>query len=138
MVYCARPEDYIFGLKYLPMAKITAILAMWGLFTALGKAKRTYKDVPKEEETASRPDWRKAFLCRRPPLPSLEGWRHQPHHRFLQGVCGLGSHVPAHHYLRASTEEIIYIQAFSVAVICTISIIKGHDMPRLQGVIGGI
>src|ERR1700690_4387042 len=47
-VYCARPEDWFPGLKYIPCAKVTAILAMWGLFTALGKTKRTFKDVPKE------------------------------------------------------------------------------------------
>ena len=33
IVYCARPEDWIPGLKYLPLAKITAIFAIWGLFT---------------------------------------------------------------------------------------------------------
>jgi len=48
VVYCARPEDWVPGLKYIPCAKVTAILAMWGLFTALGKTKRTLKDVPKE------------------------------------------------------------------------------------------
>ena len=48
VVYCARPEDWIPGLSYLPCAKITAILAMWGLFNAWGKTKRTVKDVPRE------------------------------------------------------------------------------------------
>ncbi len=50
VVYCARPEDWIPGLKFLPLAKITAILAMWGLFTALGRTKRTYKDLPQESK----------------------------------------------------------------------------------------
>ena len=48
VVYCARPEDWVPGLGYLPCAKITAILAMWGFFNAVGKTKRTFKDVPKE------------------------------------------------------------------------------------------
>src|SRR6266853_7046207 len=48
VVYCARPEDWISGLKSLHLAKITAILAMWGLFSSLGGTKRTFKDVPKE------------------------------------------------------------------------------------------
>ena len=47
-VYCARPEDWFPGLKYIPCAKVTAILAMWGFFTSLGRTKRTFKDVPKE------------------------------------------------------------------------------------------
>jgi O-antigen ligase len=34
--------------------------------------------------------------------------------------------------------RIIYIQAVSVVLICAVSIIKGHDQPRLEGVLGGI
>src|SRR6266849_3627136 len=48
VVYCARPEDWVPGLRYAPLAKITAILAMWGLFNSQGRMKRTFKDVPKE------------------------------------------------------------------------------------------
>ena len=48
VVYCARPEDWIPGLKLFPLAKITAILAIWGLLNSLGRTKRTFKDVPKE------------------------------------------------------------------------------------------
>src|SRR5580700_6092610 len=48
VIYCARPEDWIPGLKYLPLAKITAILAIWGLFTSMGRTKRTLKDLPTE------------------------------------------------------------------------------------------
>ena len=48
VVYCARPEDWIPGLVLLPLAKITAILAMWGLFKSVGRTKRTLKDLPTE------------------------------------------------------------------------------------------
>ena len=41
VVYCARPEDWIPGLKYIPLAKITALLAMWALFNNLGRTKRS-------------------------------------------------------------------------------------------------
>ena len=41
VVYCARPEDWIPGLKFLPLAKITAILALWGL-----AAKRRHPRAP--------------------------------------------------------------------------------------------
>ncbi len=47
-VYCARPEDWIPGLKYIPLAKITAILALGGLLASLGKTQRTFRDVPRE------------------------------------------------------------------------------------------
>ncbi|MFZ0231193.1 MAG: hypothetical protein WAL41_30565, partial [Mycobacterium sp.] len=48
VVYCARPEDWVPGLKFIPLAKITAILAMLALFNSLGRTKRTLKDLPKE------------------------------------------------------------------------------------------
>jgi len=41
IVYCARPEDWIPGLKYLPLAKMTAIPAMWGLFSSWGRTRRS-------------------------------------------------------------------------------------------------
>lgn len=134
-VYCARPEDWFPGLKYIPCAKVTAILAMWGLFTALGKTKRTFKDVPKEGK----------LLLLLIGLMFVSG--------FLSPIWkgGAVNHtidfskvwiawmltfllITSFERLRA----IIEIQAASVAVICLISIVKGHNQPRLEGVIGGI
>ena len=46
VVYCARPGDWLPGLALLPLAKITAIFAMWGLFKSIGRTKRTLKDLP--------------------------------------------------------------------------------------------
>lgn len=135
IVYCARPEDWIPLLKYLPLAKITAILAMWSFFQVLGRTKRTFKDVPKEGK----------LLLALIALYFVGG--------FLSPVWpgGAVSHTIDYSkvwvawmltFLLITTFErlrkIIYIQAASVAVICTISIIKGHDQPRLEGVIGGI
>ncbi len=135
VVYCARPEDWIPGLGYLPCAKITGILTMWALFNVLGRTKRTFKDVPKEGKL----------------LLFLIGWL------FVSGFLspiwrgGAISHTIdfAKVYvawiltflLITSFERlrrIIFIQAASVALICVISIIKGHDTPRLEGVLGGI
>ena len=135
IVYCARPEDYIPGLNLIPCAKITAILAMWGLFRAWGKTKRTFKDVPKEGKL----------------LLTLIG---------LFFVAGLLSPIwkggAINHTIDFSKvwiawmltfllitdfkrlRHIIQIQAVSVAVICAVSIIKGHSRPRLEGVIGGV
>jgi len=135
IVYCARPEDWLPLLKYLPLAKITAILAMWSFFHALGKTKRTLKDVPKEGKV----------LLALVVLYFVGG--------FVSPVWpgGAISHTIDFSkvwvawmltFLLITTFErlrkIIYIQAASVAIICTISIIKGHDQPRLEGVIGGI
>jgi O-antigen ligase len=135
VVYCARPEDWIPGLSYLPCAKITAILAMWGLFNAWGKTKRTFKDVPKEGK----------LLLALIVLFFVSG--------FLSPIWkgGAISHTIDFSkvwvawmltFLLITTfdrlRRIIHIQAASVAVITTISIIKGHDQPRLEGVLGGI
>lgn len=135
VVYCARPEDWIPVLKYLPLAKITAILAMWGLFNNLGRTKRTSKDFPKEAK----------LLLALTGLLYVSG--------FLSPVWkgGAVSHAIDYSkvfiawgliFLLITTFErlrrIIFIQAASVAVICAVSIIKGHSTPRLEGVIGGI
>ena len=135
VVYCARPEEYIPGLKYFPLAKITAILALWALFTALGKTKRTFKDVPREGKlllaliafmfvgAVLSPVWKGGAL------------RHTIDFAKVY-VAWILTFLLITSFDRL--RRIIYIQTVSVAVICAISIIKGHDQPRLEGVIGGI
>jgi hypothetical protein len=34
-------------MQYLPVAKVPIFFALWGLFRALGKTKRTFRDLPK-------------------------------------------------------------------------------------------
>jgi O-antigen ligase len=135
VVYCARPEDWIPGLKYVPLAKITAILAMWALFNNLGRTKRTYRDFPKEAK----------LLLLLTGILYLSG--------FLSSVWRGGAVSRAIDFSKVFVawglifllittfdrlRRIIFIQAASVAVICAVSIIKGHSTPRLMGVIGGI
>ncbi len=134
-VYCARPGDWIPGMKYIPLAKITAILAMWGLFSSLGRTKRTFQDLPKEGK----------YLLAMIGLLYVSG--------FLSPIWkgGAVSHTIdiskvfvawALTFLLITTfdrlRRIIFIQAASVVAICVISIAKGHDQPRLEGVLGGI
>jgi O-antigen ligase len=45
VVYCARPEDWIPGLHYIPLAKITGILAVVALFSSLGEVRRLPREV---------------------------------------------------------------------------------------------
>jgi O-antigen ligase len=135
VVYCARPEDWFPGLKYLPCAKITAILAMWGLFTALGRTKRTFKDVPKEGKLLLllivimfvgaflSPIWKGGAVNHT--IDFAKVW-----------IAWMITFMLITTFERL--RQIIQIQAASVAVICAISIIKGHNQPRLEGVIGGI
>ena len=135
VVYCARPEDWVPGLRLLPLAKITAILAMWSFFQALGRTRRTFKDVPLEGKLllalivlffvggALSPIWPGGAISHT--IDYSKVW-----------VAWMLTFLLITTFERL--RRIIYIQAASVAVICTISIIKGHDQPRLEGVIGGI
>jgi O-Antigen ligase len=135
VVYCARPEDWVPGLKYFPLAKITAILAMWGLFTAMGKTKRAFKDLPKEARILLAmigllyvgaflsPIWRGGALVKTIDFSKI----------YIAWVLV---------FLLITTfdrlRRIIFIQAFSVVVACAAAVIKGHNVPRLNGVLGGI
>jgi hypothetical protein len=135
VVYCARPEDWIPGLKYLPLAKITAILAMWGLFTSMGRTKRTFKDLPKEARLLLAmigllyvgaflsPVWRGGALTRTIDFSKI----------YVAWVLV---------FLLITTfdrlRRIIFIQVFSVVLVCAAALIKGHSTPRLEGVLGGI
>jgi hypothetical protein len=135
VVYCARPEDWIPGLKFIPLAKITAILAMWGLLTSLGRSKRTFKDVPIEGR----------LLLAMIGLLFVSGflspvWKGGAVNQTIDFAKVFVAWILT--FLLITTfdrlRKIIFIQTASVAAICVISIIKGHNQPRLEGVIGGI
>jgi O-antigen ligase len=135
VVYCARPEDWIPGLNYLPCAKITAIVAMWSLFNILGKTKRTFKDVPKEGKllliliglffvsAVLSPIWKGGAVSHTIDFAKV----------YVVWIL-VFLLITSFDRLR----QIIYIQTVSVVLICVVSLIKGHDQPRLEGVLGGI
>lgn len=135
VVYCARPGDWFPGVALLPLAKITAIFAMWGLFQSVGHTKRTLKDLPKEGRLLIgmvgllllggflSPIWRGGAVAK-----SLE------FSKIIVAWCLVFLLITTFDRLR----RIIFVQACSVVVICTVALIKGHGTPRLEGVIGGI
>src|SRR5262245_19129983 len=47
-LYCARPEDVIAPLRGLPLAKLSAALAVFSIFLSSGKLPRPLKDLPRE------------------------------------------------------------------------------------------
>jgi hypothetical protein len=47
-VYCARPEDWIPGLAYIPLAKFTGLFAFVALLLSAGRTKRRFRDLPQE------------------------------------------------------------------------------------------
>jgi O-antigen ligase len=135
VVYCARPEDWVPGLTYIPLAKITAILAMWGLWNCWGKTKRTFKDVPLEGKlllTFIGLMFVSGFLS-----PIWKGGAVKFTLDFSKVyVAWILTFLLITTFSRL--RRIINIQAACVAIICAVSIAKGHDQPRLEGVIGGI
>lgn len=135
MVYCARPEDWVPGLKYIPLAKITGIFAFLALLTSMGRTQRKFKDLPREFSylvalvgvlilsALLSPIWKGGAL-----MSTLD---------FAKvSIAWVLTFLLVTSFKRL--RFIIYIQAVSVVVISAVSIIMGHNQPRLEGVIGGI
>lgn len=135
LVYCARPEDWIPGLEYIPLAKISGIFALLALLTSLGKTKRGLRDLPREVSYFF------AIIC----LLFLSAaispvWKGGAFFKTLDFTKALVAWVLT--FLVVTTfarlRRIIFIQSISVATIAIVSVLKGRSHPRLQGVIGGI
>jgi O-antigen ligase len=135
LVYCSRPEDWVPGLSHVPLAKITAICALWWLYRIGGLRARVLKTLPIESKY----------------LILLIAWL------FIVGpfspIWPGGAMVHAIDFAKsyviwiltfllatdfAKFRHLIYIQCASVAVIALVSAVKGHGTERLQGVLGGI
>ena len=135
LVYCIRLEDWIPGLVYLPLAKISGLFAIVGLFTSLGKSKRSLRDVPKEGRyllamigllfvsAVFSPVWKGGAFLRTIDFSKV----------FIAWVLT---------YLLVTSVErlrrIIIIQVGSVAVVSMISMLRSGSHPRLEGALGGI
>jgi O-antigen ligase len=135
VVYCARPEDWIPGLKYIPLAKISGIFALLGLLASAGKSKRGLRDLPREAiylaaiigllvvAALLSPVWKGgAFFKTMDFAKVLVAW--------------VLTFIVITNFERL--KQIIFIQSASVVVIAIVSLLKGRDHPRLEGVIGGI
>jgi len=135
VVYCVRPEDWIPGVSYIPLAKITAIGALLGLLTSAGRSKRGFRDLPLEA---------KYFLGIITALfvsaVFSPVWRGGAFFKNLDFAKALIAWVLTFLLITtfARLRRIIFIQAASVAVIAVVSVVKGRNHPRLEGVIGGI
>jgi len=135
VVYCARPEDWIAGLTVLPLAKISGVFALIGLLLSLGRSKRGVRDFPREAlyllllvlvlfvSALFSPVWRGGAFFRTLDFAKiLVAWTVT----FLT-VTSL-----------ARLRRILFIQTASVAIIALVSVVKGHSLARLAGVLGGV
>jgi len=135
LVYCMRLEDWIPGLTYVPLAKISGLFAILGLWMSLGKSKRSWRDIPKEGRyllamigllfvsALLSPVWKGGALVRTIDFSKV----------FIAWVLT---------YLLVTSVErlrrIIFIQVGSVAMISLISMLRSGSHPRLEGALGGI
>lgn len=134
-VYCARPADAILVLNYIPLAKITALLTLLSLVMSAGRTPRRFKELPKEAwyllaiiallylSAVLSPIWKSGALLQTIDYSKV----------FVAWILT---------FLLITTlkriRRIIFLQAASVAVVAAAAVVKGHSVPRLNGVIGGL
>jgi O-antigen ligase len=135
LVYCARPEDWIPGLKYVPLAKISGIFALLGLFFSARRSKRSLRDLPREA----------FYLTAMIALLLVAGllspvWKGGGVYKTIEFSKILVAWTLTFLVITSfdRLRRIIFIQSASVAVIAVVSLLKGGHHPRLEGVIGGI
>jgi O-antigen ligase len=135
IVYCARPEDWIPGLKYIPLAKVSGIFAVLGLVMSAGNPKRGLRNLPKEA----------AYLAAIIGLLIIAAflspvWKGGAFFKTLDFAKVLIAWVLTFVVITsfARLRRIIFIQSASVVIIAVVSLLKGRSHPRLEGVIGGI
>jgi O-antigen ligase len=135
VVYCVRPEDWIPGLSYLPLAKITGVFAALALLTSLGRTRRKFRDLPRESNyllaligvlflsAVLSPVWKGGAINNT--LDFAKVW-----------IVWILTFMLVTQFSRL--RRIIYIQSASVAVISIVSLVLGRNQSRLGGALGGI
>jgi hypothetical protein len=133
--YCARPEDWIPGLTYVPLAKISGVFAVLALVMSAGRSKRRFRDLPREAI------YFLAIICLLFVSAALSPvWKGGAFFGTLDFAKAFVAWVLTFLVITsfARLRRIIFIQSASVAVITVVSVLKGRSHPRLEGVIGGI
>lgn len=134
-VYCARPQEVVSGLGWIPVVKLTGAFALLSLLLNLARSPRSLSDLPREAHyllaligtlfvsAVLSPVWRGGAL-----FATLE----------FSKVCVLWILA----FLLITSMErlrrIIFIQAVSVAMVSVVALVKGYSVDRLYAVIGGI
>jgi hypothetical protein len=135
LVYCVRPEDWIHPVAVLPLAKITGVAAFLAFLFRTKKGNRNFRDLPRESfyllamigilfvSAVFSPVWRGGALINAMDFAKV----------YI--VWALTFLLVTD---MARLRRIVFIQAGSVPAICLLSIVKGHNQARLDGVLGGI
>ena len=134
-VYCVRPEDWIPGLAYVPLAKISGVFAVLALLMSAGRSRRRFRDLPPEARYFF------GMICMLFLAALLSPvWKGGAFFKTLDFSKALLAWVLTFIVVTsfARLQRIIFIQSASVAVIAVVSVLKGRSSARLEGVIGGI
>jgi O-antigen ligase len=135
LVYCARPEDWLGGIGFLPLAKITSAGAVLAFLFAPGRGRRKFRDLPVEGylllaiiailmvSSMFSPVWKGGAISRT--MDFAKVW-----------VIWVLTFLLVTDLPRF--RRIVYIQAVSVPLISLLSVVKGRHTVRLEGVLGGI
>jgi len=133
-VYCGRPGDFLRPLGFIPLAKITGLLTLLSLVSAAGRTPRRFKDLPKEASyllVIILLLFAGSFLS---PV-----WRGGAFATTLDFAKVYVAWVLTFLLITTLTRlrRIIFLQSASVALVSFVALVKGHSVPRLDGVIGG-
>src|SRR6267154_843050 len=135
VVYCARPEDWIPGLAYIPLAKISGIFAFLALLMSAGRSKRGFRDLPREARYFA------GIIC----LLFVSAlvspvWRGGAFLKSLDFVKALVAWILTFLVITsfARLRRRIFSHSGAIAAVSGVSVLKGRSHPRLEGVIGGI
>jgi O-antigen ligase len=134
VIYCIRPEDWIPGLKYIPVAKVTAGAAIIALLSSAGSVQRKLKDLPREAKYLAAMNF---ILCLSAILSPV--WKGGAISHAVDFAKVFVIYVLIFVLVTdiRRLRRIIYLQSASVVGMTAISIAKGYNRPRLDGVIGG-
>jgi len=132
VVYCARPEDWVPGLRSVPLAKITAVLALAAFALSLGQARRLPREVLYLFLLFAQLCLTAAFS------PVWRGGAFNAVFAFSKIVVIVPVVVLAVSTL-ARLRWLIFTQTASVFAIAIVSVVKGQlRTGRLQGALSGI
>ena len=135
VVYCARPEDWIPGLNYLPLAKITGVCVLIALFFSIGRGKRRIRDLPREGLYLIALVTFLLFTSVFSPVWKGGAFNHSLDFAKV-AIAWVLTYLITTSFSRL--RRIMFIQTASVAVVSLISVLKGGDTLRLKGVLRGV
>ena len=133
VIYCARPEDWIPGLHFIPLAKVAGLFALIAFIISVGSVKN---GLPKEV-------FYLGALTVQMGLASILStlWKGGAVHvtedfaKVVLIIAVMSMCVVTLERLR----RLMYLQTISAGLIAGISIIKGHQSGgRLEGVLNGV